>query len=114
MDYTWALNQTAVYWAKGAPDGYGGHSWASPVEVACRWVDQNVKYTDPAGEEKVSKARVLVNQVMYVGDVLYLGTLVDLPTPTSTPDAVSGSHEIKQFQNIPDLTASSFVRRAVL
>ncbi len=113
MDYTWALNQTAVYWERGESDGYGDYDWEDPVEVSCRWVEKNERFLDLNGEEKISKAKVLVNQEMSVGDYLYLGSIDDL-TSSSDPANTEGAYPIRQFDRIPDIFGEEFLRRAWL
>ena len=70
MDYTWALNQTAVYWKRLGPDGYGDWLWEDPVEIDVRWDDVSEMFTDVNGEQRMSLAKVLVNQDVKDGDYL--------------------------------------------
>lgn len=116
MDYTWALNQTAVYWQRLGPDGYGGWLWEDPVEIDCRWVERRKLYRNAAGEEKVSKADVLLNQDVAEGDYLYLGTLDDDDVSASgaTPANIRKAYVVQGFNKTPDLLAESYVRRAYL
>jgi len=37
------LRQTAVYWGSPVNDGYGGKTFAAPVEVQCRWMIKQEK-----------------------------------------------------------------------
>lgn len=69
--------QTAVYWARTSdtPDRYGKYPLAEPVEVACRWDDETVKFMDAKGTERISRSVVYPDRAVYPGDVLAEGTL---------------------------------------
>jgi hypothetical protein len=70
--------QTAVYWGSPINDGYGGKTFASPVEIKCRWEDKVRLLISADGSETKSKATVLVTQELDDEGYLYLGTLDDL------------------------------------
>ena len=57
---TRTCTQTAVYWGTPVDDGYGGRTFADPVEISCRWEDKNQKLTASNGEEFISRSRVFV------------------------------------------------------
>jgi len=113
--------QTAVYWAPGADDGYGGKAWGTPVEVACRW-DETTKLviTSQAGikpgEEVVAQAKVLVNTDLEYGGYLLLGSLDDLDSAEEAdPMTVEGAWRIIRWEKIPMVfETDDFVRTAYL
>ena len=114
MNISEKLNQKAVYWGTPVPDGRGGWTFATEVEVSCRWEEKSVKFINPDGEEKVSKAVVMVDRTIVVGGYLYLGTQASLPVSHSDPTAVPGAWQIKQFSPVPTLDAREYVRNAYL
>ena len=109
--------QTAVYWGNPTPDGYGGYTFDAPVEIPCRWeikrkLIRNIKRGKPGGII-ISKARVLVTQVLKEGGYLYLGNLVDITG--LEPDDVLEAYRIKRFDKISMIKSTTeFVRIAYL
>ncbi len=108
--------QTAVYWAPGTPDGYGGRNWVAPVEIACRWEDKAIRITEPNGEEIISRAKILVTQDVLEQGMLYLGTLADLsPSEEADPKTVDKAFTIRRFDKLPMVKKTDeFVRTAYL
>lgn len=116
--------QTAVYWGSPTPDGYGGKTFADPVELTppngVRW-DQKVQLVEDkgiraTGEEIISNAVVLLNQDVDEQGYLYLGSLDDLDSGVQdNPLEVEGAYEIKKVEKIPLFrSATEFVRKAYL
>ena len=103
------LRQTATYWTKATPDGYGGTTFSSPTSVKCRWIDKTDVSRDFSGQEFVSSATVYVDADVAVGGYLYLGT-----SASTTPNTLSGAYEIRNFKKIPTLRADNFSRKALL
>lgn len=119
--------QTCVYWGSPLDDGEGGFTFATPVEILCRWEGkvQIVKDDDAKGGEIESVAIVYVLQDVDEQGYLYLGTLDDFEILGDSeedssggwynPQAVQGAYKIKQFEKIPALSSTTeFVRRAYL
>ena len=116
--------QTAVYWGSPTLDGYGGKTFADPVELTPpnggRW-DQKVQLVEDkgiraTGEEIISNAVVLLNQDVDEQGYLYLGSLDDLDSGVQdNPLEVEGAYEIKKVEKIPLFrSATEFVRKAYL
>jgi len=102
--------QTAVYWGSPTNDGYGGKTFADPVEIDCRWEDRTDVLRTSAGNEVVSKAKVLVTQDLDEEGFLYLGELDDLDS-APIPSEVDGAHKIVRFDKIPMIKKTDeFVR----
>lgn len=70
--------QDCVYWGSPVEDGYGGKTFADPVEIKCRWEDKVRLLVAATGAETESKATVLVTQELDEQGYLYLGTLDSL------------------------------------
>lgn len=104
--------QKAVYWGSPTPDGYGGKTFASPVELSVRWQDVNNVAVTPEGEQFISRATVFVLQDVDLGGFLRLGEM-DSDEPSS-PIGVSGAYPIRAFNKTPTLKATQFVRTALI
>lgn len=94
--------QVCIHWQRIGTTSYGQPTWANPVDLACRWSDQVVKYVNAQGEEKVSNAVVFVDGVG-VGDVLMLGSVSDTGLNESSPLQNSDAWEVKRVDSIPNL-----------
>lgn len=108
------LRQTAVLWANPVPDGFGGRSFDDGVEIVCRWEQRQERFTDPMGQEAVSRAVVYVAQDLTVGDYLFLGGLSDLDSGEEQPLDRSDAFEVRAFKSVPSLDATRSVRMAWL
>jgi hypothetical protein len=109
------LRQTAVYWASPVSDGYGGHSYADPVEVPCRWEPSSKRFSTAQGEEFVASAVVWVAEDLEVGGLLFLGSLSDLTgAQESNPQPVASALAVRAFEQTPDVRGAIAVRRAIL
>jgi hypothetical protein len=95
--------QTAVWWARLAPDHCGAFVFADPVEIDCRWDDRQEEYRNTEGQILLSQAVVYVDREMTVGDKLKKG---DLESNMDDPKTLDGAFEIKSFQQIPNLKAT--------
>lgn len=103
------LKQTITYWAPGAPDGYGGLAFATPVQIKGRWEDRVEIYADPSGRE------LSCNAVVYLADsVVNRGYLYNGESSAASPLSVSGAKEIRRFDRTPTLNASYFENKAYL
>lgn len=117
MKYSRLLNQKALYWPPGSPDGFGGMTFGDPSEIPCRWEEKMIQYLSRTGETKISRAIVFVDQDLIPGGYLYLGSRTDLEShlpsafePTDLPNA----WEIQSFTRIPGISAQQFTRSAIL
>lgn len=109
------LKQKAVYWGSPVSDGYGGHTWGSPVEIDCRWEDVTKVVQTRDGEEVVSVAQVFVDRDVVKGGVLWLGRLADLTSSQqSDPATVSGAYVIKRVEKLPEIDGNGFLRKVLL
>jgi len=108
--------QTAVYWGTPVEDGYGGKTFADPVEIDCRWEDTLEVISDADGNEIISKSAIYVTQDVDEQGYLYLGTLDDLDSgEEADPTTVEGAHIIKRFDKVPALrTTNEFLRKVYM
>ena len=115
-----ANKQQAVWWPLGSAesggtdyDDYGNVQYATPVQIKCRWTDKNELFIGHDGEQRTSKAMVLVDRDTPVGGVLMLGVLADV-TDMANPKQNEGAWEIQAFHKIPDFKATKFLRKVFL
>jgi len=113
--------QVCVYWGSPTEDGFGGKTFADPVEIYCRWEDMHQIVTDAKGAEVTSRALVFVLQDVDEEGYLYLGTLDDLYDDAESsagaidnPASIEGAYIIKRFQKTPDLKGIGYLRKAYL
>lgn len=108
--------QKAVYWSTPAADGYGGFTFASPVEIDCRWEDKQIVVTNDDGKEITTSSQVFTESVVDKEGYLYLGTLDNLTVAQkANPKLVEGAYSIVRVTAIPKLGSNSvFVRKIFL
>tara|TARA_A100000171_G_scaffold53079_1_gene76363 strand:- start:43868 stop:44191 length:324 start_codon:yes stop_codon:yes gene_type:complete len=104
--------QTAVYWRRTTADRYGSFSYATPLEISCRWEDRVEEVTTALNEKKLARSVVYVDRVMYPGDKLMLGEQ-ESDTPDD-PDALPGAYEIMRFDQLPNLRNTETLYTAYL
>ena len=98
------LNQTLVYWKKTGNDGEGGFEYATPEDLNGRCEFKVEQVLSALGEEKVSRARVFLEQEVEEGGYLYLGSLDDSNMDSAPlPETTEGSMRIIAFETIPRL-----------
>lgn len=112
------LNQDAVYWGSPTPNGFGGYTYADPVDVKVRWSIKQEKFLSAeAGatnsvEEILSTAVILSETDFEINGRLLLGIVADLSSD-ELPDT-NGANTIKGFGKIPTMKADQFLRKAWL
>jgi len=104
--------QTAVYWGAPTPDGYGGYTFADPVEISCRWDGSTRMVKSGDGKDVLSRARILLTQDVDEGGFLMLGTLDDIDSASEDdPVSLTDAWEILRFDKTPLFqSATEFVR----
>lgn len=112
---TRALRQTAVWWSVSfvAVDDYGQPVVSSPIEIKVRWDDVVEEFVTSDGTKEMSRAVVMVDRDVSVGDVLMLGTLSDIKDATR-PKANTGAWEVRSFSKTPNLKHTENLRVARL
>ena len=96
--------QDIVYWGTPTENGYGGKTFAEPIEIKGRWEDKNQFFTDYTGSQISSRSIVYVLQHLDEEGVLYLGTLDDLDSAQEDdPMTIEGACTIKKFEASPVL-----------
>lgn len=109
------LNQTAVYWAIAGNNGTGGYTWATAIEVSCRWIEGNDLKIGTNGKEFLSTASVQVAQDLVLDSRLYLGTLASLSTAEkANPRLVKRAFPIRVFEKTPRMTVNEYYREVFL
>ena len=109
------LRQDAVYWAPGAPDGFGGASYTAGRQIKCRWQDGATPFLTSSGEQEVSDANVYVPEDLELEAYLYHGTLADLvASQIANPRLVGDALVIRGRSKQPDLSGERFLRKVWL
>ena len=104
-------NQTATYWPRGSPDGYGGWVYAAPQLLNVRWEDKVEQIVSPTGEVVTSSAKVWVTSQLELGGYLFYGqsVAVDPESLTSPP-----AYKIIKVVSIPSVMGDKFEYRVFL
>ena len=120
--------QTALYWSKPVADGFGGMTFANPIELTppdtgVRWAEKTQVVSDGKGKEIVSKAEILTPNDLEEEGWLWLGSLNDVPAELVAeagddpldPRKFADAYEIKRTDRIPLFKATDrFVRTVYL
>lgn len=101
--------QEITHWVV-TPDVYGGYSFAAPVKINGRWEERAELFRTIQGDEEISKAIVYVDTDVALSDYLALGDF----TATSDPTTLDTTHQVRQFDKIPDLRINTYERKAIL
>lgn len=111
------MKQQAVYWEPDGTTEFGRRTFLTPVQIRCRWSDNQEDYVDKKG--KIAKSSITV---MVPIDVKREGYLLLLPKGSNLADVVTdldapptnytGSAEILGFDKVPNFKASKYVRYA--
>ena len=106
-----SCTQTAVYWGSPVKDGYNHFTFASPVEIKCRWVErlQMVK-NEVASASFLSRAYIFVNQELDLEGYVFLGTLSDIPSKAFIdPHILDFAYQVKLNALYQSLNKPEFV-----
>ena len=96
------LNQDLVYWEFKSNDGEGGFEFEDPVPLKGRYEKKTEQVMTSGGEEKVSRARVFVDQELLEGSYIYVGTLQDDAIGLDqSPEKTLGSMRVLASDVIP-------------
>jgi hypothetical protein len=125
------LLDAAVFWPPkggGKPDAYGALVVGSPVEIPCRWTDQQARALDPQGNTITVDATVVVDDDIeqfapdppspsqawrwIIGGILWRGGLYDLPGTGVAESRVptSGVYVIKTYNATSDIKGREYRR----
>lgn len=103
------LDQTATYWSPATPDGYGGSTFSTPIQIKCRWEDQDEEFVNTLGVREVSRSRVFVGQDVVTGGYLLLGVSTE-----TNPVHTTGAWKIKVVRKMRALKRNVFQREVLL
>lgn len=105
--------QDAVYWPVTGTSSTGKPTYGAPVAIKVRWTEIARKFVAPDGNERVSRARVIVDRQMQPLWLIKLGALNTVQFP-GEPLRNRGVEEIQQFEAVPDRLAKHFLYTAIL
>jgi len=108
--------QTAVYWGTPTQDGYGGLTFADPVEILVRWEDTTKIIFAANGEEYACIAEISVKIDLDINGYLYLGELSDIDAADQPyPKTIEGAYRIRRVDKTPVIKKTDeFVREVYL
>lgn len=120
--YSRYLNQKATYWEPtGGKDAYGMSKFYKPRLLDCRWEDSQELFINAFGQEELSQSKIHVDTDLVVGGYLIQGDYRDMDDSTTTTETTSDEYrphpdamEIRNFQSIPNIKGTRFVRTAWL
>ena len=103
------LHQTITYWPHGGIDADGSIVFGPPAEIMGRWDEVQEVYATAAGQERRSKAKVLVDQELTVNGYLMIGTSTE-----TDPRALADAFPINSFNRYGNVQGNDYVREAIL
>lgn len=96
--------QVAVYWRPTGSDRSGQPTYASPIEIPCRWEDVSEQFMTAQQETSLSNAKVYPDRELALTGLLRKGALASTPTATrSAPLNKPGVYEIRKIGGLPNL-----------
>ena len=107
------MKQAGVWWKQKDTNEDGSPVFESPIQIECRWEDIHEEFIDAKGDKKMSDSVVYVDRDMTVGDVLLLGTLT-WQHRRSNPLELAGAYEVKNWEKLPNLRNTEYLRTAIL
>lgn len=101
----------ACYWSaivdeqgRKIVDRRGQPRYETPREIKVCWIDRYQVITDAGGQQRQSKAQIIVGEKMQDGEFLFRGLLTDLPQGNvdapSSIDKASKIMRLDEFTNI--------------
>lgn len=105
MRYNRHFTQQATYWPPGSPDGFGGISYGTPVEIMCRWQSDNALYRDAEGQEFTASSVVYLSEGIEVKGQLAKGHHSTMP---------DGAREIRNIYETVTLDGRMTLTKAIL
>jgi len=107
--------QKAVYWGSPVNDGYGHYTFATPVEIKCRWDGKEQIVSKDDEKAVIFRSVIYVLQDVDTEGLLWLGELSDLTiAQKAAPHDITGIMIIKRFEKTPALRSRSYLRKAFL
>jgi hypothetical protein len=107
-----ALKQKAVYWALNGYDRFGKVSYATPIEISCKWENLKEQFIDPNGDRQISNAKLIVDRDLEIKGKLKQGELDS--TIENDPEDNDDVWEIMQTGKAGNRKATKFAREVYL
>jgi hypothetical protein len=101
------FHHDAIYWAYLGSDEFGQAILADPIQIKCRWQDQEVMFTGGDGAQMLSVAKVYPDRDLTLEGFLMKGTLDDLNSDM-LPDYGVSAFPIRAKEEHPDLRGKRF------
>ena len=104
------LNQDITHWPVTGSDGYGGHTYGTPVKLSGRWEEKNELFMTQEREEILSNAVLYLRVSAVVGDYFGEGDL----TATADPTTLSGVFRSRATNKTTSLRSLEAIRKVIL
>ena len=93
------FNQTIVLWTTPVNNGYGGYTFAAPVEIQGRWEDKLTLNVSVNRDEQVDTAVIYTLATVEKENWVYLGNLTDLTTEQkANPKLIDTAYLVKGIE----------------
>ncbi len=104
------LNQDITHWPVTGSDGYGGHTYGTPVKLSGRWEDKQELFITQEREEIMSNAILYLSIATAVGDYFGEGDL----TATADPSTLSDTYRSRAGNKTTSLRSLEAIRKVIL
>lgn len=99
---TRAQKQTLVYWAYSGADLYGQPTYASPVQMTCRWEDVAKQVFKADGSAVFTQIELITRKRLEPKGLVWQGKLSSFTSPVRA-DVSTGVREIILASSTPNL-----------
>lgn len=99
--------EDATLWRQAGTDSHGTMTWSGPVVCKVVWADRNQLFVDQSGQQQVTKATVLIDVNVSVGDML-------VKQMSTAVKPIAGALPVRGLNQQLKLDGSGYVRRALL
>lgn len=107
------MRQKCVLWPiSGNRDNYGQHTYGTPEEIDCRWDEVTEEFIDEMGDKQLSRARLIVDRDLSLGDKLKLCFL-----DSDVNDDPSENEDVwivRSFLKTPNVKGNKFLREVLI
>ena len=98
-------NSVCVLWAKTGFNKHGENTFATAVEVPCRWEDRRTEMVDAEGNKVIVSSVVYIDREVALGSILKHIALASLDSGQDTsddPERIQDANSVKIMQKIPN------------
>jgi hypothetical protein len=97
----------AVYWAWNGFDAFGKATFATPIDIKCRWDDVSQEYKAVPNLTNISNSLVYPNRLVTLNGYLLKGTLAANVLFPANPMKNAGAFKIQRVDTISKIRGGS-------